>query len=250
MVSSPISGAWRSMSHPETTKRAFDFAVASIALVLASPVMLLLALAIVCESGRPVFFSQTRLGLGGRPFRMYKFRKFNKSCGASGSPLTLNKDQRLTRVGRFLLATKMDELPQFWNVLKGDMSIIGPRPESMAFADCFSGRFERVLDYKPGILGPAQAVFRSECMLYPPCVDPAVFYRAVLFPAKAQIDLDYYRRRTLASDVAWIMKSAFAVLGLSGVWRVNSPQLADCDEAIRCEIETFERTRTARKYTK
>lgn len=241
MVSTPAPYPWRGLTHTETTKRAFDVLVSSMALLVASPFMFLLALAIMVESGRPVFFSQQRLGQGGRPFRMYKFRKFRSDCGTSGSPLTVENDQRLTKVGKFLLATKMDELPQFWNVLKGDMSIIGPRPESMAFADCFSGGFERVLDYKPGILGPAQAAFRSECSLYPPGVDPSDFYRAVLFPAKARMDLEYYSTRTLASDIAWMLRTVLAVVAVPVGPDLPTPHPTRHDDLLRVEIETLER---------
>lgn len=226
MVSSPVVNAWRGSTQVDVAKRVFDIAVASLALLLASPFMLLVALAIICESGRPIFFAQTRLGLGGRPFLMYKFRKFHKDCGTSGSPLTLENDQRLTKVGRLLVAAKMDELPQFWNVILGDMSIIGPRPESMAFADCFSGGYENVLNYKPGILGPAQAIFRSESTLYSPGVEPADFYRSVLFPAKARIDLEYYRSRTFWSDIAWILKNIIAVFGMSGGLQIKPSHLS------------------------
>src|SRR5690606_17811654 len=119
------------------------------------------------EDGRPILFRQMRIGQLGRPFRMLKFRKFRSECGAQGLPLTLEGDSRMTMVGRFLRATKFDELPQFWNVLVGDMAIIGPRPETPAFADCFTGGLERVLDHKPGIFGPSQAIFRNESTLFP-----------------------------------------------------------------------------------
>lgn len=250
MVSTPAPYPWRNVVHAEMTKRAFDIIVSSAALLVASPFMLLLALVIICESGRPVFFSQIRLGQGGRPFRMYKFRKFRSDCGTSGLPLTLENDQRLTRIGKFLLATKMDELPQFWNVLRGDMSIIGPRPESMAFADCFTGGFERVLDYKPGILGPAQAAFRSESTLYPQGADPSEFYRAVLFPAKAHMDLAYYSNRTIASDVAWMLRGALAVLGISAALNMPELQRASDTEMLRVEIETLDHTTTLRDGSK
>lgn len=194
-------------------RRVLDIVVAVEALVTFGPLMLLIAFAIWLESGGPILFSQNRLGLNGRTFRMYKFRKFGPDCGTNGSPLTLEGDARLTKVGRFLQATKLDELPQFWNVLRGDMSIVGPRPETLVFADCFSGGFERVLNHKPGILGPTQVAFRNESSLYPTDSDPAEFYRAVLFPTKALIDVDYYDRRTLLSDIAWIVSGVLAIVG-------------------------------------
>jgi lipopolysaccharide/colanic/teichoic acid biosynthesis glycosyltransferase len=203
----------------EVQRRVLDVVTASVAILLLFPLMLVISFLIWLESGRPILFSQNRLGLRGSSFRMFKFRKFRKECGATGLPLTLQKDTRLTTVGKFLRVTKLDELPQFWNVLRGDMSIVGPRPESPAFADSFTYGFEKVLDYKPGIIGPSQLVFRNESSLFPPNEDPREFYRAVLFPQKAQIDLEYYQHRTLHSDIALMANAVVVVLG----WPQASP---------------------------
>jgi lipopolysaccharide/colanic/teichoic acid biosynthesis glycosyltransferase len=146
---------------------------------------------------------------------MYKFRKFHKDCDAAGCPLTLNADPRLTLVGSVLKSTKLDELPQFWNVLRGDMSMVGPRPETLAFANCFKDGFERILEYKPGVLGPSQVAFRSESSLYPTDTDPSDFYRQVLFPAKVRIDLEYCRRRTTLTDIVWIGRGVLAIFGIA-----------------------------------
>jgi lipopolysaccharide/colanic/teichoic acid biosynthesis glycosyltransferase len=172
------------------------------------PVFLIVALAIWIESGRPILFSQLRLGQDGRPFRIYKFRKFRPNCDLNGYPLTIERDNRLTAIGRILAATKLDELPQLWNVLRGDMSLVGPRPESLAFTDCFRNGFEKILEHKPGLFGPCQVMFRHESKLYPADVSAADFYRQVLVPAKARIDLVYFSRRTLASDLGWILRAA------------------------------------------
>lgn len=197
------------------SQRAFDVGGSLIALSVLAPFMFLIAALIWLESGRPIYFSQIRLGKGGRPFRLYKFRKFRTDCGSNGRPLTLHNDDRMTVVGRFLAMTKADEFPQFWNVLKGDMSLVGPRPESLAFADCFSNGLERVLDYRPGLFGPSQVLFRHEDLLFPPNAEPEEFYRRVLFPAKARIDLEYFARRSLMKDAGWIIRCAAAVIGLT-----------------------------------
>jgi len=196
-------------------QRAFDFCLALLALCAAAPFMLLIAGVVWLESGRPIYFSQLRLGKGGRPFYLYKFRKFRVDCGPDGRPLTLRNDDRMTAVGRFLALTKTDELPQLWNVLRGDMSIVGPRPESLAFADCFSNGLEHVLDCRPGLFGPCQFLFRHEELFFPPNAEPEEFYRRVLFPAKARIDLEYFSRRSLIKDVGWMLRGAGAVFGLS-----------------------------------
>ncbi|MGM0586391.1 MAG: sugar transferase [Pseudomonadota bacterium] len=195
----------------ERLRRGVDLMLASAALLMLGPVMLLVSLAILAETGRPILFAQTRLGRGGRRFSMYKFRKFRPDPGAPGYPLTLRDDARMTPLGRILARTKLDELPQLFNILNGDMAVVGPRPESLAFAGCFTPELRQLLDHRPGIFGPSQAAFRSECDLYPAGVDPAEFYRRVLFPAKARLDLFYYPSRTLAGDAVWIVRTLRAV---------------------------------------
>ncbi len=198
-------------------RRGSDAVVALAGLIVAAPAMIVIALAIRAETAGPVFFSQIRLGRYGRHFRLYKFRKFRHGSGTSGQMVTLKDDPRMTRVGRILERTKLDELPQLWNVLIGDMSIVGPRPESLQFADCFSGAYQRLLDYSPGLFGPSQAIFRNESACYPEDQDPHEFYRTVLFPEKARIDLGYFPSRTLMSDLVWIVRSMTAVLAPSAV---------------------------------
>ncbi|BCM17877.1 sugar transferase [Mesorhizobium sp. J8] len=206
--------AMRCVSHG-FCRRAIDIIAASLGLVVLSPLMLLIAVALLVEGGSPVLFVQPRIGAGGRLFRMYKFRKFHPQCGATGLALTLANDARMTRVGRFLAFSKLDELPQLWNVLKGEMALVGPRPESLSFAECFRDGYEAVLQYKPGLFGPAQIMFRHEAHFYPRDIEPTVFYKEVLFPAKARIDLSYYGRRTILSDAALIIRGVFIVLGMT-----------------------------------
>lgn len=196
-------------------RRVFDIIIAGLALVLASPVIIAVVWAIWLETGRPFLFSQMRLGYRGKQFRIYKFRKFYPENTSPGCPLTVKNDGRMTPVGRFLEKSKLDELPQLWNVLRGDMSLVGPRPETPNFKDCFEKGFSRVLEFRPGILGPSQAFFRNESSLYPEGVNPVAYYRAVLFPLKAKIDLEYYPNGSLASDIGWIARCFLAVFGLS-----------------------------------
>lgn len=195
--------------------RVFDIALAAAGLIVLTPVMVIVSLAILLESGRPILFAQVRLGKKGRHFKMYKFRKFSPKPDTPGCPLTVKGDPRMTRVGRFLEASKIDEFPQLFNVLRGDMAFVGPRPESLAFEDCFMGRFRAVLDQRPGIFGPSQVAFRSEGKLYPEGEDPTEFYRRVLFPTKANLDLCYYRHRTFPGDLAWLLRGMLAVFGVT-----------------------------------
>jgi len=192
-------------------RRTLDILCAAVATSILAPVMLIAVIAIWIESGGPILFSQFRLGQHGRPFRMYKFRKFRPDCDNHGCPLTIEEDDRLTAVGRVLAASKLDELPQLWNVLRGDMSLVGPRPESLAFTDCFRNGFEKVLDHKPGLFGPCQVMFRHESKLFPADVAAVEFYRQVLFPAKAKVDLAYFSQRTLISDLGWILRGAWMI---------------------------------------
>jgi lipopolysaccharide/colanic/teichoic acid biosynthesis glycosyltransferase len=191
-----------------------DKAVALVGLIVLAPLMLLIAVAIVAESGFPIFFSQDRLGQGGQRFRMYKFRKFSTRADPCGRPVTLANDNRFTTVGKFLEKAKLDEIPQLWNVLIGDMALVGPRPEVPDFAECYQGAARRLLEYRPGIFGPSQAMFRSEGSLYPAGHDPSTFYRTILFPAKASLDLAYYPARTFIGDTKWIVTCLAAVFGL------------------------------------
>lgn len=195
-------------------KRAFDVTLATIGLVAFLPVMLLIAIAIRLETPGPVLFRQVRLGQRGHYFRLYKFRKFAHCSTASGPAVTLKNDPRMTRVGRTLERTKLDELPQLWNILVGEMSVVGPRPETLDFAECFTGGRRAILDHRPGLFGPSQAIFRNESALYPAGRDPHEFYRTVLFPAKAEIDLRYFRERTIVSDLFWVIRCVLAVAGL------------------------------------
>lgn len=196
-----------------TWRRISEAYLAGLILLLLTPLIVLIAAAIVIETGPQVFFLQTRIGRRGKPFRLIKFRKFHRDLPARQLPLTMRDDPRLTHVGRFLERSKLDELPQLWNVVRGDMAIVGPRPESPEFRDCFENGFQAVLNHVPGIVGPGQALFRNEKLLYRPDWDPVTFYRAVLFPAKARIDLAYYPHRTLRSDVAWAFYCGLLVIG-------------------------------------
>jgi lipopolysaccharide/colanic/teichoic acid biosynthesis glycosyltransferase len=191
-----------------------DLVVALAGLVCLGVPMAVIAAAIWAEGGRPVIFTQIRVGRDGRRFRLYKFRKFHAGS-VNGPKLTVHEDPRLTKVGRFIERTKLDELPQLWNVVRGDMSIVGPRPEVPAFADCFDHGWRRLLDFRPGIFGPAQVAFRNEGAMFRG-EDIERFYRDVLFPAKARLDLSYYSHRSLTGDLAWICRGILAVAQLPG----------------------------------
>jgi len=192
-----------------SSKRAFDVALALVGLLVAAPLMALIAIAIKIDSPGRVVFSQPRVGLQGKVFNIHKFRKFPEHWGTQGAAVTVSGDVRMTRLGRLLERIKFDELPQLWNILKGEMSFVGPRPETLNLANLYSGEFEAVLNHVPGIFGPNQVAYRNEADMYPPDVNPEQHYRQVLFPAKARTDLNYFASATRASDLYWI---------IAGVW--------------------------------
>ncbi len=200
-------------------KRALDILFSLLGFLVALPVALVIAIAIRLESPGEIFFSQKRLGLGGRVFDLYKFRKFPADWGTTGPGVTVAGDARMTLVGKYLERTKLDELPQLWNILRGEMSFVGPRPESTRYADLFNGPYRKVLDFVPGIFGPNQIAFRNESAMYPPDEDPEAFYQRHLFPKKARADIAYFSSATTLSDLFWIVKGLWvSVVGVVD-WR-------------------------------
>ena len=200
-------------------KRVFDIILSLTGLIIAFPVMLIIALAIRLESPGSVLFSQTRLGLNGRKFQIHKFRKFPVSLGIFGSNVTVAGDARMTSVGSFIEKTKLDELPQLWNILKGEMSCVGPRPESLAYADLFTDEYKKLLNFKPGIFGPNQIEFRNESELYSPDQDPDEFYRNVLFHKKAKVDIEYFSNANCITELLCIVQGLWVCLLGSVNWR-------------------------------
>jgi lipopolysaccharide/colanic/teichoic acid biosynthesis glycosyltransferase len=194
------------------SKRAFDIVFAAIGLVVSMPILMLAALAIWIEDGLPVFFKQSRLGRNGKIFRIYKFRKFRKTTLDQSVVVTLPDDKRYSRIGKILDKLKINELPQLVNILRGEMSIVGPRPEIPDFYHCFAGSHARLLNFTPGLFGPSQTLFRNEAEMYSEHQDPLTLYVKVIFPQKAELDLQYYDTATLSSDILWVFKSVASVL--------------------------------------
>lgn len=153
------------------TKRLFDLLLSAVSLVLLSPVFFLIWFAVLLDSGSPAMFSQRRVGKDFRSFRLYKFRTMRVTN--TGSSITVAGDSRVTRIGALLRATKLDELPQLWNVLRGDMSLVGPRPELPEFVELFRERYGRLLEARPGITDLASVRFRDEEGLLSATQDPS-----------------------------------------------------------------------------
>jgi lipopolysaccharide/colanic/teichoic acid biosynthesis glycosyltransferase len=193
-------------------KRVLDILLACCGAIICLPIIPLICIAIKLGSKGPILFSQMRIGHRGKPFRLYKFRKFFHSTALGGLAVTSAGDKRMTPVGRVLQRTKLDELPQLWNILQGDMSVVGPRPEAVAFADCFAKGFERLLDFKPGLFGPNQVFFRDEAVLFSQHFDEENFYRNTLFGIKARVDLAYFSKANVLLDLWWLMRGVYAVV--------------------------------------
>jgi lipopolysaccharide/colanic/teichoic acid biosynthesis glycosyltransferase len=193
------------------SKRAVDLAVSAAALILLSPVLLLVAAAVWIDSGSPVLFAQQRVGRGFRRFTLWKFR----SMRPGGGPLvTASRDQRITRLGRFLRAAKLDELPQFWNVLRGDMSLVGPRPEVPEYVALFREQYERILCVRPGITDPATLAFRHEEAMLERAPDPEAAYLRDVLPAKLRISEQYLSHMSMGTDFAIILRTFLAIIGM------------------------------------
>jgi len=186
-------------------KRAIDIALAASLLIILAPLLALLALAVVLDSGRPMFFSQIRIGRHFRQFRIYKLRSMY--TGTSGPVVTTATDSRITPVGRLLRATKLDELPQLWNVVTGDMSLVGPRPEIPRYVEAFRDRYVNILSLRPGITDWASVQFRDEEALLARAADPLQEYESVVLPAKLDLAEEYLRRQCLFLDLSILWRT-------------------------------------------
>ena len=205
-------------------RRSFDVICAAAGLVLLSPLLALIALAVKFNGGGgPVFYLQPRVGKGGHEFYLLKFRSMVSGADRQGL-LTVDKDTRVTPVGRFLRRYKLDELPQLMNVVKGDMRLVGPRPEMKQYVEMFPGEYQLLLRDLPGITDPASLAYRHEEQMLSP-ESPENYYISRVLPHKLHLSLEYSRRRTFFSD----LKIIFHTLGATkrGEGCVSSLQPAD-----------------------
>ncbi|MCC6177126.1 MAG: sugar transferase [Chloroflexi bacterium] len=194
-------------------KRPLDALAAGLGLVALAPLMGAVAAAIRLESPGPVLYHARRTGRGGASFTMYKFRTMHTRRDEHGPRITQHADQRVTRVGRLLRPTRLDELPQLWNVLVGDMSLVGPRPEDPHYVEVYPARFRPVLRARPGITSLAALLYRDEERLLVG-EDWEQVYVDEVMPAKLEIDLDYLRRQSLWLDAQILLATALSAIGL------------------------------------
>lgn len=195
----------------DLARRGFDLTASVAGLVLLGPVFLVVAGLVAATSPGPILYRQERVGRHGRPFEIYKFRTMRTDAEASGGQLTVGDDPRITAIGRWLRAAKLDELPQLLNVAKGDMALVGPRPEVPRYVAMYTLRQRRVLSVRPGITDPASIAYRDESRVLAAAEDPERTYVETIMPHKLELNLAYLKRRTLARDVAVILLTVMRV---------------------------------------
>lgn len=193
-------------------KRAFDVFFSATGLLLLSPLFVILSLLAKLQSRGPVFFAHERMGKDFKPFSLYKFRTMHEDAQKSGPPVTVGKDSRITTLGRFLRKTKMDELPQLLNVLKGDMSFVGPRPEVRKYVEVFKQDYRNILNVKPGITDFSAIEFRNEESILGRYADPEEGYIREVLPAKIVLYKKYLDERGLFTDVKLILKTLYKIV--------------------------------------
>ena len=187
-------------------KRTFDIGVSFVGLILLSLLMLLAALAIKLDSPGPIMFRQKRIGKGFHPFLIYKFRTMQEASGRRRS-LTVGDDPRITPTGRLLRRTKIDEIPQLINVLKGDMSFVGPRPEVPEFVELFRSEYEEILKVRPGITDLASLKYRDEAAVLEQSENPEEEYLRRVLPDKINLSKEYISRSSFFFDLTLILKT-------------------------------------------
>jgi len=188
-------------------KRIFDITLSIVAFILALPLLLILALIIIITMPGPVFYFQIRTGFHGKKFTIYKFRTM--IVNTDSIVITIDSDKRITPFGRILRATKFDELPQLWNILKGDMSFVGPRPDVPGYYDELKGDDRIVLEVKPGLTGADSIAYTYEEIILQRQADPVKFYNEKLFPDKVRINKAYVLKRNFLLDVKIIVFTLF-----------------------------------------
>jgi lipopolysaccharide/colanic/teichoic acid biosynthesis glycosyltransferase len=192
-------------------KRTCDVLVSSLGLLLLSPLLALIAILIKVDSRGPVLFRQERIGQGLRRFSIYKFRTMVADAPRLGGALTVHEDPRITRLGRVLRKTKIDEFPQLINVLKGEMTLVGPRPEVPHYVDMFRRDYEEILRGRPGITDLASLKYRDEAPLLA-VADPEQEYITSILPDKIALAKEYLRKSSFSFDLLLVMKTVAKIL--------------------------------------
>jgi lipopolysaccharide/colanic/teichoic acid biosynthesis glycosyltransferase len=218
-------------------RRVVDETAAGFGLLLFAPVGLLVAAAIAADSRGPIFYGGKRVGKNGVPFRMWKFRTMVPDAESRGSSVSRDGDARVTRVGRFLRWSKLDELPQLWNVLLGEMSLVGPRPDAPEIVETYTAPMRRALDVRPGITSVASLWLRNESRLLAGSASPDEVYETIIVPAKVNLALAHLDRQSLLFDWGILLATVGAWLHLRRPNREEKEFLRQ----LKSQIEAHER---------
>lgn len=197
------------MKYMKYFKRTFDLVCTVPGLILLTPLFLVVSLLIKLDDGGSVFFRQERIGYNGKPFKMWKFRTMIIDAEKKGMQITVGNDPRITKIGGLLRKTKLDELPQLINVVLGQMSLVGPRPEVAKYVNLYNEDQRQVLKLKPGITDPASIKFRSENEFLAAAKEPEKVYIENIMPEKIKINLQYASRASLFTDFLVILRTIF-----------------------------------------
>lgn len=187
-------------------KRIFDLTIALLGLIILAGPMALIAILIRITSGSPILFTQERVGKGGQIFYVKKFRTMSVRS-VEDSSITVAGDSRVTAIGSYLRRWKLDELPQLWNVLVGEMSLVGPRPDVPGYADKLQGDDRKLLLLRPGITGPATLAYRNEEEILAKVRDPVQYNNEIIYPDKVRINLEYMEKCSLMQDLKYILET-------------------------------------------
>jgi lipopolysaccharide/colanic/teichoic acid biosynthesis glycosyltransferase len=205
--------AWSGRYRADLMKRAFDVVMALLGLVLLSPILFAAALMIKFDSPGPIFFIQERMGRHFKPFFICKLRTMVHGGLSGGAPITFGNDPRITRVGRYLRKTKIDEIPQLVNVLRGEMSFVGPRPEIRKYVELFRQDYEEILKIRPGITDMASLKYQDEAGVLGQSADPEDEYVRRILPDKIELAKEYVARSSFLFDIGVIVKTIPKLFG-------------------------------------
>lgn len=196
----------------QIVKRIFDFLVSLIGIIILSPIFVIVSIAIKLDSRGEVLFLQKRVGRYGKEFNIYKFRTMVTDAEKIGKQITVGKDSRITRVGAFLRKFKIDELPQLFNVLKGDMSLVGPRPEVPKYVALYNEEQRHVLEVRPGITDMASLRYKDENDILGKVDNPEEYYINIIMRDKLNLNLEYIEKSNLFFDIYLIIKTIIKCL--------------------------------------